>query len=86
VVAKGVAFKVRIDSDILIPEVALDCGGRTHLEKLSGSDTIAKFGSVTPGTCTVRLQGNMPMAAAVEVPQTGGDIRCLVRGGRLSCG
>jgi hypothetical protein len=25
------------------------------------------------------------MQAAVEVPSTGGDLRCLVRGGRVSC-
>ncbi len=86
VVARGVPFKVKVDADIPIPEVTLECAGRTHLEKLSGADTVARFGAVAPGACTVRLQGNLPMAAAVEVPETGGDIRCLIRGGRLSCG
>ena len=85
VVSAGVGFKVRVDADIPIPEVELDCGGRTHIERLSGSDTVATFSSVSPGSCTVKLSGNLPMAAAIEVPSVGGDIRCVVRGGRLAC-
>jgi Ca-activated chloride channel family protein len=82
----GVAYKVRVDADMPIAEVELRCGDRRLAEKLSGSDTVARFASVQPGACTVELQGNVPMVAAVEVPSTGGDVRCVVRGGRLSCG
>ena len=60
--------------------------GRTHLEKLSGSDTVARFSAVQPGSCTVKLDGTTPMAAQIQVPDTGGDLRCTIRGGRISCG
>ena len=82
----GVEVKVKVDADIPIAEVALECSGRTHLETLSGSDTVARFGSVRPGECTVKLEGTIPMAARIEVPQNGGDLRCMVRGGRVNCG
>lgn len=39
-----------------------------------------------PGDCQLVLYGNVPMYASVAVPTTGGDVRCVVRGGRLSCG
>ncbi|MFN7145610.1 MAG: vWA domain-containing protein, partial [Myxococcota bacterium] len=84
--ARGVAFKVKVDSDLPIAEVGLTCSGRTQTEALSGSDTVARFASATPGGCTLSLQGNVPMTARVEVPQTGGEVRCMVRGGRVSCG
>ena len=85
-VERGVAFKVKVDSDLPIAEVGLTCAGRTQTESLSGSDTIAKFASATPGGCTLILQGNVPMRVNVEVPTTGGEVRCSVRGGRVSCG
>ncbi len=84
-VQAGVAYKVKVDSDIPIAEVALACEGATHTQSLSGSDTVARF-EVSPGACTVQLQGRVPMQARVEVPEIGGDVRCMVRGGRLSCG
>jgi len=86
VVEPGVAYKVKVDSDTPIGEVGLVCGGVRLSERLSGSDTVANFGDVTVGSCVVELQGNVPMRARVDVPETGGDIRCMVRGGRLSCG
>jgi hypothetical protein len=86
VVEPGVAYKVKVDSDTPIAEVGLVCDGVRLSERLSGSDTVASFGDVTAGSCVVELQGNVPMQARVEVPETGGDIRCMVRGGRLSCG
>ena len=81
----GVDLKVKVDSDIPIAEIELDCAGRSHVEPLSGSDTVARFRAVSPGACTVKLAGNLPMSASVEVPLTGGDLRCIVRGGRISC-
>lgn len=85
VLAPGVAYKVRVDSDIPIAEVGLACGASTYTERLSGSDTIARFDAAKPGSCTLTLQGTVAMRAAVEVPETGGDVRCMVRGGRMSC-
>ena len=86
VVQPGVAYKVKVDSDMPIAEVSLSCAGQQHRSRLSGADTVARFPEVIPGQCTVQLQGTVPMMAAVEVPATGGDVRCIVRGGRLSCG
>jgi Ca-activated chloride channel family protein len=83
---RGVAFKVKVDSDLPIAEVGLQCNGRTLTESLSASDTVARFDAATPGGCTLVLQGNVPMHAQVEVPTTGGEVRCTVRGGRMSCG
>ena len=85
VVAAGVDYKVRVDSDIPIAEVELSCQGRSSNSKLSASDTIARFGNAKPGPCTLTLKGQMPMRAEVEVPETGGDLRCVVRGGRMNC-
>jgi hypothetical protein len=82
----GVELKVKVDSDIPIGGVELDCGGRSHLEPISGSDTVARFQSVRPGACTLKLDGTTPMSTRVEVPSVGGDLRCMVRGGRISCG
>ncbi len=82
----GVQLKVRVDADIAIPEVALECGGqRIGTESLSGGDTIARFDDAQPGSCELTLQGTVPMHARIEVPTTGGDVRCMVRGGRLGC-
>ncbi len=85
VVASGVDFKVRVDSDIPIAEVGLQCDRRSSSSKLSASDTVARFKNARPGMCTLTLQGQVAMRAEVEVPQTGGDLRCLVRGGRMTC-
>lgn len=80
----GVAYKVRVDSDMPIAEVELMCGAKSLKSTLSGGDTIAKF-EAPPGSCTVTLQGNVPMTAQVDVPDVGGDVKCMVRGGRMSC-
>lgn len=85
VLASTVAYKVRVDSDIPIAEVELFCAGKRLEQKLSGSDTVARFDAV-PGACELTLQGNVPMQASVKVPSVGGDIKCLVRSGRVSCG
>jgi len=85
VAATGVTYKVKVDSDMPIPEVQLACGGEVLRDSLSGSDTVARFTDVLPGSCSLVLQGNVPMRASVEVPSTGGDVRCLVRGGRVRC-
>ncbi len=85
-VARGVAYKVKVDSDLPIAEVGLTCSGRTVTESLSGSDTVARFDAAVPGRCTLMLLGNVPMQTRVEVPTTGGEIRCTVRAGRMSCG
>lgn len=84
-VSERVAYKVRVDSDIPIAEVGLVCDGQRWTERLTGSDNVARFTAV-PGVCTLTLGGAVEMRARVEVPVTGGDARCLVRGGRVSCG
>ena len=80
-----VAYKVRVDADIPIAEVALACDGNRWTSSLSGSTSVARF-DATPGACQLTLSGTVDMTAAVDVPVTGGDVRCVVRGGRLSCG
>ena len=79
-----VQYKVRVDADIPIAEVALACGAQRWSAALSGSDTVARFDAV-PGMCDLTLSGQVDMTARVEVPHTGGDTRCIVRGGRLNC-
>jgi hypothetical protein len=76
---------VKVDADIPISGARLSCAGRTHVESLSGSDTVARFSAVQPGACVLELDGTTPMAARVEVPSTGADLRCMVRGGRVTC-
>lgn len=80
----GVAFRVKLDSDVPIAEVELLCRDDQQKQTLSAGDSVARF-STSPGTCTLTLQGAVPMVARVEVPSTGGDVRCLVRGGRMDC-
>lgn len=83
----GVPYKVKVDADQVIAEVQLACGGRTLTQALSGSDTVARFDTASPGRgCQLTLVGTVPMQTTVTVPPSGGDIRCTVRGGRLSCG
>jgi len=80
----SVQLKVKVDSDIPIAEVEASCSDATHYESLSGSDTVARF-EVAPGSCRLIFQGAVPMSTTVEVAETGSDVRCLVRGGRLEC-
>ena len=82
----GVPFKVRLNSDIPIPEVELRCGPSRWTQPLTGSDQVASFAAIPSGSCSLLLQGAVPMQAAVQVPSTGGAISCMSRGGRLSCG
>lgn len=79
----GVPYKVKVDSDTVIAEVGMECRGDRDLAALTGN--VARF-EVSPGACNVVLYGPVPLVARVDVPSTGGDIRCVVRGGRLSCG
>ena len=80
----GVAYKVRLDSDLPIAEVMLECEGKRIAKALTAGSSVASF-TVPPGSCLLSLQGNVPMQTTVEVPSTGGDVRCVVRGGRMSC-
>lgn len=85
VMATGVAFKVKLDSDQAIAEVKLDCGGESWAQSISSGSNVARFEQVYPGSCRLQLDGVVPMTASVEVPAAGGDVRCLVRGGRVNC-
>lgn len=85
-VARGVTYKVKVDSDLPIAEVTLACGSWRQTQPLASGDTVAKFAAASTGSCTLTLEGNVPMRSSVEVPSTGGDVRCTVRGGRVSCG
>jgi Ca-activated chloride channel homolog len=83
VVSRGVSYKVRLDSDIPIAEVALHCAGETERKTIS-SGNVAVF-ETRPGPCQLTLFGATEMHATVEVPSTGGTLKCLVRGGRVNC-
>lgn len=85
VATRGVPYKVKIDSDLPIAEVTLACGNWQDTAALSAGTSVARF-EPTPGSCTLTLQGTVPMMAQVQVPSAGADVRCTVRGGRLSCG
>ncbi|MSQ01809.1 MAG: VWA domain-containing protein [Myxococcales bacterium] len=85
VAVRGVPYKVKVDADQVIAEVAMECGQKTASESLSRGSNVATF-EVRPGSCQLVLYGAVPMVASVQVPQAGGDVRCVVRGGRLSCG
>lgn len=86
VVARGraVDFKVKVDSDVAIGEVLLTCDGLTERVSLSSSTTVARF-AARPGLCEATLIGPVDIVADVQVPATGGETRCLVRGGRVRC-
>jgi hypothetical protein len=81
----GVPFKVRVDSDIAIGSVGLACGESRWTDALTPADAIARFEDAPPGACELTLSGAVDMTARVEVPVTGGDLRCVVRGGRIAC-
>ncbi len=82
---EGVPFKVRVDSDVAIGSIALACGESRWTEKVTPEDAIARFEDAAPGVCDLTLSGAVDMTARVEVPSTGGDLRCIVRGGRIAC-
>ncbi len=83
-VSPHVSYKIKVDADIPIAEVALACAGQRWTDAISPADTVARF-DAPPGICTITLTGAVQMAADVSVPSTGGDARCVVRGGRVSC-
>jgi len=83
-VLTNVKYKVRLDTDLPIAEVMLECEGKRIAHALGAGVNIASF-TVPPGSCLLSLQGNVPMQTTVEVPSTGGDVRCVVRGGRMNC-
>ena len=77
-------LKVKVDSDIPIAEVALQCQGNKQTARLSSSDTVARF-TATSGQCDITLFGTVAMTSSVNLPSTGGDVSCRVRGGRMTC-
>jgi hypothetical protein len=85
VVSRGVQLKLKLDSDQPIAGVDLRCGPSTSHQALTAADQVARFQDVQPGRCTVELAGTVPMSAEIEVPESGADLRCMVRGGRVSC-
>jgi Ca-activated chloride channel homolog len=80
----AVTYKVKLDSDVPIAEVSLLCGDETSQQRLGRGESVAVLQG-QPGACTLTLMGNVPMTASVRVPQTGADVRCMVRGGRMEC-
>jgi hypothetical protein len=82
---EGVPFKVRVDSDVAIGAIALVCGDSRWTQKITPADAIARFEDADPGTCDLTLSGAVDMTAKIDVPSTGGDLRCVVRGGRIAC-
>jgi Ca-activated chloride channel family protein len=80
----AVELKVRVDADVPVDTVELACGSASHREALTSSDTVARFRLAQPGSCTLRLGDQPPVA--VRVPSSGMDVRCVVRAGRASCG
>jgi Ca-activated chloride channel family protein len=83
---RGVPFKVKVDSDVQLASAALECDGARQSDGLSASDQIATFQAPAGAVCQLVLAGPVDLRAEVEVPTTGGDLRCVVRGGRISCG
>jgi len=83
-VLAGVTYKVKLDTDLPIAEVAMECGATKLSESLKAGESVAVF-QAPPGSCVLSLQGNVPMQTQVEVPATGGSVRCMVRGGRMNC-
>lgn len=76
--------KIKLDSDVAISEVDLSCPGGTQQAALASGNTVATFRTL-PGSCQVVLHGQVPLVAWVDVPATGKDLRCVVRGGRVQC-
>jgi len=81
---RTVALKVKLDSDLPIAEVGLSCGSWHGSDSLGSGESVARF-DARPGSCTLTLQGTVPMSTQVQVPETGADLRCVVRAGRLAC-
>ena len=78
----NVEYKVKVDSDVPIAEVALACGSQQQVRALGGGNQIARF-NTRPGSCSVRFNGPVAMTTHVNVPATGR--RCtLCDSGRAS--
>jgi hypothetical protein len=77
--------RLRLDSDVVLSEVELWCGGRSSSYALTTADRVVPV-NMPAGRCEVVLHGAVPMRAQVEIPVTGGELRCVVRGGQASCG
>lgn len=83
-VARTAPLKIKLDTDTAIAEVGLRCGGWEDHHALASGESVARF-DARAGACTLTLQGPVPLTTSVQVPEVGADIRCVVRGGRLSC-
>ena len=81
---RTVAYKVRVNADTPIAEVAMACQDYSQKKSLSAGETAVTF-QVPPGACALTLEGNVPMNTKVTVPSTGGQVQCMIRGGRLEC-
>ena len=81
----GVVLKVNIDSDVPVTEAVLRCGDKEYRQPLSGSDRVARFESVSEGSCQIELRGGVPLRSDIEVPSTDASATCRVRSGRITC-
>ena len=79
-------LKVRVDSDQPISHVALSCPGIDATEDPVRQRHHREASTPSVGQCTVTLGGVVDLRVDVEVPETGRDLRCTVRGGRVHCG
>lgn len=80
--AGRVGLKVKLDSDITVS--ALDASCASSPVRLTAGSSVARF-EARPGRCELTLQGVVPMRTEVEVGPVDTEVRCLVRGGRISC-
>lgn len=81
---RAVEFKVKVDADQPISQVSLSCAGSRVSQRLSTSSNVVTL-RTTPGACDLALVGRLEMRTRIDVPETGGSTRCVVRGGRLRC-
>ena len=79
-----VAYKVRFNADTPIAEVAMACRDHSQKKAMSAGETAVTF-QVPAGACALTLEGNVPMSTQVTVPSTGGQVQCMIRGGRMEC-
>jgi Ca-activated chloride channel family protein len=84
-VSSGVTLKLTIDSDTPMTAAVLRCGEREDRQTLSGSDQVARFTSLSAGSCQIELRGGVPLRADIEVPSVDASATCRVRSGRISC-
>ena len=77
-----VTLKVRLDSDQPVTAVHASCSEGPV--RMTAGSSVARF-EAEPGSCTVTLDGLVPLRTEVQVARVDTDVRCLVRGGRLRC-